>query len=244
MTGNKKRKGFGIGMTLPWAEFVWLWSNWLLVAVLAMGVLATYGIVVTTNVKEAHWEDDLQASKELVASLQAETAKAHQRIAELNNETARLRSTDVLNATASRRLLVAIEVVARAAYGPVVSGRLGAAEFMEIVLKTEPFAGEEFDAIATTGSKELDELRRSITPALVGAGWVEVPYREQPGLDLALVRGVAIHVDASKDTRHLEAAEALASALNAGGLVATVTPKAESDATSTTMIHLLIGPEP
>lgn len=84
--------------------------------------------------------------------------------------------------------------------------------------------------------------------ALISAGWIEVDRsdigatpREQssvggPGL-------VEIHVDASKDPELLNAAEALASALNAEGIAATVNPKTETDTANTNVIDILIGPK-
>jgi hypothetical protein len=79
------------------------------------------------------------------------------------------------------------------------------------------------------------------------AGWIEVDrsdigaiHRERstvggPGL-------VEIHVDASKDPELLDAAGALASALNAEGIAATVNPKTETDTANTNVIDILIGP--
>jgi hypothetical protein len=50
-------------------------------------------------------------------------------------------------------------------------------------------------------------------------------------------------VDASKDPELLNAAEALASALNAEGIAATVNPKTETDTANTNVINILIGPK-
>jgi hypothetical protein len=55
----------------------------------------------------------------------------------------------------------------------------------------------------------------------------------------ALVR---IELDASKDPELLDAAETLASALNAEGIAATVNLKTETDTTN--VIHILVGPKP
>jgi hypothetical protein len=50
-------------------------------------------------------------------------------------------------------------------------------------------------------------------------------------------------VDASRDSELLNAAETLASALNAEGIAATVNTKTEPD-TNAAAIHILIGPKP
>jgi hypothetical protein len=51
-------------------------------------------------------------------------------------------------------------------------------------------------------------------------------------------------VDASKDSELLKAAEALASALNAEAIGATINEKAEIDAANVNVIHILVGPKP
>jgi hypothetical protein len=51
--GKRKRKAFGIPMSLPMAEFISFWSNWILIGALIIGAIATYGIVVSGNVKES-----------------------------------------------------------------------------------------------------------------------------------------------------------------------------------------------
>jgi hypothetical protein len=52
--GNKTSNERGIAMSLPWAELISFWSNWVLIVALIIGVAATYGIVVSGNVKESH----------------------------------------------------------------------------------------------------------------------------------------------------------------------------------------------
>jgi hypothetical protein len=75
--GNRNRKAFGIPMSLPWAEFISFWSNWLLIAALIIGVVATYGIVVSGNVKES------AANKE-IARLSSEAEASRAAIADAN----------------------------------------------------------------------------------------------------------------------------------------------------------------
>jgi hypothetical protein len=56
-------------ISLPWAEFISFWANWTLVGALIVGVIATYGIVVSGNIKE-------NALKATTASLEKEAADA------------------------------------------------------------------------------------------------------------------------------------------------------------------------
>jgi hypothetical protein len=70
-------------MSLPLAEFISFWSNWILIGALIVGVVATYGIVASGNVKES-------AANTEIADAKRDTAAALERIAVLNKETARL----------------------------------------------------------------------------------------------------------------------------------------------------------
>src|ERR1700726_3955452 len=70
-------------MSLPLAEFISFWSNWILIGALIVGVVATYGIVVSGNVKES-------AANTKIADAKRDTVAALERIAVLNKETARL----------------------------------------------------------------------------------------------------------------------------------------------------------
>lgn len=59
-------------MSLPWAEFISFWANWLLICALIVGVIATFGIIVSSNVKEA-------ALKRDVAEANARAAEANEK---------------------------------------------------------------------------------------------------------------------------------------------------------------------
>jgi hypothetical protein len=70
-------------MSLPWAEFISFWSNWFLVGALVIGVIATYGIVVSGNVKEAALKRDLATAGATAETARAEAAKANERAQQL-----------------------------------------------------------------------------------------------------------------------------------------------------------------
>jgi hypothetical protein len=71
-------------MSVETAEAVSTWANWALVAALVAGVLATYAIVVSGNVKEANL-------KQRIAEAGERASKANQRAAASEAEAARLR---------------------------------------------------------------------------------------------------------------------------------------------------------
>jgi hypothetical protein len=200
------------------------------------------------NVKESHWDIDRMASSE--------------RIAQLNNETARLRAKEQLvddallaNAQAAREVAFAAQqngVTAERlalAQGLITPGQMSeAARSLSIVQKVSPFAGKQFDAVTTSNRIDLGVFLRSLRAALTTAGWIEVDrgdigerQREQSNFGDPVL--VTIHADSTRDLQLLDAAETLASALNAEGIAATVNPKTETD-TNANVIHILVGPKP
>jgi len=87
--GKRNRKAFGISMSLPWAEFISFWSNWILIGALVIGLVATYGIVVSGNVKEAaankeiaRLSSEAEASRAAVADANARALEAGQKAEE------------------------------------------------------------------------------------------------------------------------------------------------------------------
>jgi hypothetical protein len=224
-------------------------ANVFFIASLVIGVVSTILIVWMANVKETHWDTDRRASRE--------------RIAQLDNETARLRAQDALtldsllasvqagrsNALASEANRSTTEALAVAQGLAKRESTSEATRALYIVSKVTPFAGKKFDAVVTSIALNLGTLLGSIKAALNNAGWIEIE-RSDPaaGVGLLLMDRtggpalVRIEVDASKDSELLDAAGALASALNAEGIAATVNPKTETDITN--VIHILVGPKP
>lgn len=180
------------------------------------------------------------------------------KIADLNNETARLREsalatihTERANALASEANRSTTEALAVAQGLTKRETTAEATRALYIVEKVAPFAGKKFDAVVTSIALDLGSLLGSLRAALKNAGWIEIEQNDPiAGVGVlfmdraggpALVR---IDVDASKDPELLDAANALASALNAEGIAAVVNPTAEADATNASMIHIFVGPKP
>jgi hypothetical protein len=204
-----------------------------------------------------------EAGDGMVAEANARTAEANQKAQEAILELARLRAKqqsvdDVLLAVvrAGRDNALASEVTRSVTEAIAVS--LGsvkrettseATRALYIVSKIEPFAGKKFDAVVTSIAINFGGLVGTLKSALKSAGWIEIEQSDPAaGIGLlsmdraggpALVR---IDVDASKDPELLDAAGALASALNAEGIAATVNPKTDTDTTN--VIHIRVGPKP
>jgi hypothetical protein len=70
-------------MSLAWAEFISFWSNWVLIGALVVGVLATYGIVVSADVKEAAFKREIASAGKVAETARENAAKAIERAADL-----------------------------------------------------------------------------------------------------------------------------------------------------------------
>jgi hypothetical protein len=185
------------------------------------------------------------------------------KLAQLNNETAGLRENGVstndallaafrqgrVNAIASEVTRSVTEAIAVGQGSEGLETTSEATRALYIVSKVDPFAGKQFDAVVTSTAIDITRLLASLKSALKKAGWIEIE-RSDPTDSLGLLSMdraggpalVRIEMNASKDSELLNAAETLASALNAEGIAATVNPKTETDTTN--VIHILVGPKP
>ena len=239
--------------SLEWASWIFARASFVLVGSLVLGVAATVAIVWMGIVKEHHWD--------------VARDSAALRIAELNNETARLRAKEPLvddallaNVHAARSNSITIlsirTLVERVAVAQGFITRelmSAAARSLDIIPKVTPFAGKKFDAVVMSSNAELGTLLVTLKTGLKTAGWIEIE-RSDPvaGTGIFSVDRdggpplVRIDVDVSKAPELSAAATALASALNEEGITAAVNPKAESDPANVNVIHIVIlaGPKP
>src|SRR6266508_4138858 len=83
MTAARRIKK-GIGMIFPnvSADDVFFWANWILVAALIIGVLATYAIVVSGIVRDKTLKLELSGANERAANAELRAAEANARVAE------------------------------------------------------------------------------------------------------------------------------------------------------------------
>jgi hypothetical protein len=207
--GNKIRRAIGMEMSLSWAEFVSFWANWILIGALVVGVLATLGIVVSANVKEAHWEQERRDSNERISTNAVETnraresaAQANERAAEANlkAETERVERLKLEAKLAPRTLTLAQQLIASE--------------------QVEQFAPQPFQFLSYQDNKEERDLALMIGRLLLNAGW---QGRKPKGFLLAeLFEGVTLMLTTENADRFRPAAEALAAALNAQGITTEV----------------------
>jgi hypothetical protein len=249
MTEIGNQAGNGIWPSLPDASRWFDRASIVLALALLLSFAATVVLIWLGIVKEHHWD------------LAREEAQA--RIAQLDNETARLHAQDALttesllatvragraNALANEANRSTTEAIAVAQGLMKREAASEATRALYIVSKVAPFAGKKFDAVVTTTAIDMGMLLGALRNALKIAGWIEIEQSDPTaGVGLLLMDKtggpalVRIDVDASKDSELLDAAETLASALNAEGVAATVNSKTET--TNAAVIHILVGPKP
>jgi hypothetical protein len=223
-------------------------SNFFFIGSLAVGVISTILIVWMANVKEGYWEKDRRESTE--------------RIAQLNNETARLRADSTANAEATlataqagqanaiaaQSLLATAEVLAVAQGWVSRQNATEATRVLFIISKVQPFAGKQFTA--TSSDIVFEAFRGSLRQALKAAGWIEVnggdagDHKRQT-TTIGAVPLVKIRVDTTKISELWGAAEALVSALKDERIEALAerisTPVDPSN--NPNIIHILIDPK-
>jgi hypothetical protein len=185
-------------------------------------------------------QDELRRrSDEKVAEANARAAEANERSARAELETAR---QGRLNAISVNAGLVTSELLAFAGKFTNREDLSDSARVFLLVSKFEPFAGTQFDAFTTSDGIKVETFLNSLRNALIKAGWIEVIAHKQAGGDHASIHGVRIDVDGSKDSTLLDAANALASALNAEGVATVVNQRPEIETANANVIHILIGP--
>ena len=174
-------------MSIEWAEFISFWSNWVLVAALIVGVAATYGIVVSGNVKET-------AAKSQIARLTKDTAQLS-----VEAESARAKIAD-----ANARALQAEAELAKLKT-PRVLPDMARSEMVNVL---GSFAGTPFDLGVNPGA-EPQNLMMQIASVLDAAKWkweknpkagsiiVEIPGKP-PAMIMTSFIGLALEIDGSK----------------------------------------------
>jgi len=154
-------------MSLSAATLVGSAANWVLLASLIGGVVSTFVIVKTTDIKEEHWAEDRRQSNE--------------RIATLNNESARLTADNL----ALQTVLLPRHV-----------GLLGINEEPKAktwFAGFERWAGTKVLIQATPGDPEAKNLANEIAIVLSKFGWVpELIDEARSGVSLNLSEGISV----------------------------------------------------
>ena len=205
-------------------------ANRTLLASLVGGVLSTFVIVQTTDVKEAYWEKDRRESAEHVAALGVQGDQLR-------------KDTADANARAANAELKLAEFRRARSIGPDKSAK--------IVAAIRPFAGTNFDIGHAPIAREQWDFLWQLEPVFPKAGWV---FKEWMGHGFsklnwtmtphyygeANVLNVSIQVDAQSRDRLLPAAEALVKVLNEIGITAAIETTG-SGSGNVDAVHILVG---
>jgi hypothetical protein len=195
-------------------------ANLVLLGSLLFGILATFAIVRLGNVKEHHWDVLRDQSRERVAGLEAEAAKANDSIAEARKETAGA------NARALEAQLALERLKAPRTLGPERQQVVAAA--------AAPFAGQRYRAAISQGADDGLAFWESLYATLERAGWIYLPAsmgmgNPTAGIPIAAIPGVEIRFDPAKREKLEAPALALGNALHANKMVVAVNVERKSN---------------
>jgi hypothetical protein len=156
MPTTKKRREWSMDMSYEAAQIWGDRANIMLVVSLLVGLIATYMVISTGNVKEEHVKAKLAESHERAAHLEKDAALSKERTTQLEKEVAVQRERA---AVAERDLLQIKERIQPRQIGAGAVAMLRAARSQATI---------ELSAMA---GPEGEQLAESIRTALVAAGW-------------------------------------------------------------------------
>jgi hypothetical protein len=171
-------------MSLPTATLIGTIANWCLLASLLTGVVSTFVIVKTTDVKEAYWDHDRDAARERIGELareselaKAELGKANAEIENAKSQAADLnkQAAEANERTASLEKEAAQARLEQERLKQIVSWRTISSEAgnkMVAILKANP----TFIKLAYVGADpEALGLAIQFSKVLETAGWTMAP---------------------------------------------------------------------
>jgi hypothetical protein len=200
------------------------------------GVLSTFVIVKTTDVKEEHWAADRTAAAEKIAGLTTQGEQLRRDTADAN--------VRALEAQATLAKLQAPRV-------------LDAQKRQDITTAAKPFVGIVYDMAVFPDDSEALAYLEQIETALNDAGWLEVdwPYNDQLGpirtgkskIGIAVGVGVTFNARLRGDEQPNEdrasgGVSAVAKVLDPNGLEAVATFGAPQE--DKINVHILVGRKP
>lgn len=221
-------------LPLPFAEAISFWANWVLVSALAIGVIATWGIVMSASVKEAHWEQQRVAAEDRISANERMTAEANARAAEANQK-------------AETERVERLKLEAKYAPRLITEEQVRALEKSLVPLQGQTVDVVSYESLGT----DVAEYAFVLTANLNHAGLHAIQFT--PFAGSGLVWGVVVQTE---DGSSQEQAAALAAALKDAGIPARLMgpypvgqPVAggymgPTGATPTAKLRLLVGAKP
>lgn len=218
-------------MSLSAATLVGTLANWMLLASLLGGVLSTFVIVKTADVKEEHWANDRRESSEKVVvlttqgdQLRKDTAEANARAAEA---TLKANEADLARLKLEERL---------------APRRIRQKDQELIASQVSEFRGQVGQIGSSPREFESIRLESALHAALSMGGW-----KITHGVPTHTSLGGGVMIASTEDPRSQAAAYKLASVLNGLGIFAIAGPMLAfepKDAGDPTRIFITIGSKP
>jgi hypothetical protein len=257
-------------MSLPTASLVGTIANWALLVSLIGGVVSTFVIVKTADVKEEHWAEDRRRSNEKIAEssehiaelgVQGDEARAELGVAQADIAKAKVQAAvQEKEAAKARQAIVeanarAAEANARALEAQAALERFKAPRKLEgpqierFKAAVAGFPGTPFD-VAVNLESEPQSFAAQVGALLESAGWIWKDRNNTPGIAINVGKHQAamfgdatplgIEIDASKDKDWTGAVLALGGAFLAEG-IQPVMNKANDGSASPNAVHLYFG---
>ena len=236
----------GIKISLAAAEVINTWANIVFVGSLVAGVVATYAIIATANIKEDHLKVGIADANARAGEANASAANANARAVEANARAVEANASAAdANARAAEAELALVKF--RAPRLPSV------AEQATIAKKIAPHAPTKFDVGHDMVDREQWDFLWVLEPVISGAGWDHIDWvggqvfkkGGWPGDRFYGVMGVinvSVEIHPQSRAGLLPAAEALAQALNEVGITASV-GTFNNSSVNADAVHLLVGPK-
>lgn len=241
-------------------------NKWGLVGSDALVALGVAGEILFSRKARILSEERQQLSNKQVAAANERASIADARVQEAKVELAQTQKWLVKN---SALVAEALRANAQAVRGTLISAELTkvatertalaqglvspevvseAARCGRIIPKIRPFSGKQFDATAEPSTVELEVLLASLRHVLLGVGWVEVGRGNASLTDLTgptqtgdrTGGSIRVGVAESRISELWEAAQALASALNAEGIEAVIVTAPPDDTSNANAIRILV----
>jgi hypothetical protein len=179
-------------------------ANWTLLICLVGGVLATFGIVQTTNVKEHHWDVAREKSAERIKELESESLRAK---ADFETAKADIASANAVSAQANERAAEAQLALERFKAPRSIPTN----ERPQMIANLRGFGGTKVAVYVIGDSPEPTSLGASINALLNDAQWVSLMWQWSGG---GSATGVIVMLKEGSDQTIEAAASSIASALH------------------------------
>jgi hypothetical protein len=204
---------------MPLSLAIWLYdlANFVLICSLVAGVIATFVIVKSGNVKEHHWDILRKEADERIAEANARAAEA--------------------NRIAEGERLARIKLEKEMAWRSLDSEQVA-----KLVSELNRFAGQPFEIITYPNDPEALSFSRELTDALAKAGWR--PEQSNGFLGFQVEIGITIEVAPRKMPDLSSTVKALSEALNAFGISAKTTVRAGSASNRPNTVKIRVGKKP